>query len=468
VITLATGVLAALDVAHQHGIVHRDLKPENLFLVKDGPVKVLDFGLVKRLPVDGSGAPSGELRTETGALLGTLHYMAPEQVRGANIDGRTDVFALGAVLHECLRGTPAFAAETVVATLYRIMHDEPRPLAETAPAVPAWLSAFVERCLAKEPAERFSSASLAAQALAAARDGTAPDLWAARRATRPPAPPPAGYVQVEGVHVAHQTFGEGPGELLVAQGFVSNLEQLWDDPDSARFLQALDVFGPSVQQDPEKRRWWARWERMSASPRAAAALLALTEREDVRSELGLLRLPIVILHRTGDQAVPIEAGQYLARRIPGARLIELPGVDHIPMMGDVQRIIDEVAAAGAATAGTPLRPAPPVPTHVVLRRAERASEPAAFPDAAAALEHAMRVAAAEGTAVRAALHAEMRHGDPAPEVAERMLAQARPGEVLVTGVVRGLTVDAGWVYHDRGVHPVDTRRALRLFAVHHG
>ena len=151
-----------LAAAHEKGIVHRDLKPENLFVTKDGRVKVLDFGLAKltqpEAPAVEDATTVSRRGTETGAILGTIGYMAPEQVRGERADARADLFALGAVLHELVTGRRAFRGATFVETGHAILNDEPEPLETRSGDLPAGLEAVVRRCLEKNRGERFQSA----------------------------------------------------------------------------------------------------------------------------------------------------------------------------------------------------------------------------------------------------------------------------------------------------------------------
>jgi len=158
-----------LAKAHAAGIVHRDLKPENVMVTSDGFVKILDFGLVKLLsePSGGSerrfdsAAPtwpeSPSPQTAVGAILGTAGYMSPEQARGRAVDYRSDQFALGAILYEMASGREAFRRETPAQTIAAIIEDQPEPLAAANPTLPPPARWIIERCLAKEPAERYAS-----------------------------------------------------------------------------------------------------------------------------------------------------------------------------------------------------------------------------------------------------------------------------------------------------------------------
>jgi TolB-like protein/tetratricopeptide (TPR) repeat protein len=160
-IAITTQIARGLEAAHTRGIVHRDLKPENVFVLNDGQIKILDFGLAKAAPTDRNGATTAEVPpggTAAGAVLGTAGYMSPEQVRGEAVDHRTDLFSLGCILYELIAGRRAFQGDSAIDTLHATLHADPPDVA-TLVAVPESLGRIVARCLEKQPTARFQSAA---------------------------------------------------------------------------------------------------------------------------------------------------------------------------------------------------------------------------------------------------------------------------------------------------------------------
>jgi serine/threonine protein kinase/tetratricopeptide (TPR) repeat protein len=157
--SVAVQLVSGLAAAHERGVVHRDLKPANVFLTRDGIVKILDFGLAKAVaPGAASESPTCGNDTLAGMMLGTVGYMAPEQVRGETADVRSDIFAVGAVLYELVSGQRAFAGDSTADTMSAVLKEEPPDLALRG-GIPAAFARIVRRCLDKDPRKRFQSAS---------------------------------------------------------------------------------------------------------------------------------------------------------------------------------------------------------------------------------------------------------------------------------------------------------------------
>ncbi|MGH9314654.1 MAG: protein kinase domain-containing protein, partial [Vicinamibacterales bacterium] len=147
-VEVAADICCGLEYAHARGLIHRDIKPANIFITKTGTLKILDFGLARLMTSELTGSHM---------MMGTLNYMAPEQIRGERIDHRADIFSVGVVLYELLSGRKAFAGDSFASTLFKILNEVPDPLLRIDPSLPPELVAIVERALAKPRDERYQN-----------------------------------------------------------------------------------------------------------------------------------------------------------------------------------------------------------------------------------------------------------------------------------------------------------------------
>jgi eukaryotic-like serine/threonine-protein kinase len=267
----------ALDYAHRHGVLHRDIKPENILLTEDGDTLVADFGVGRAI----GAADEDERLTEGGMIVGTPAYMSPEQAAGEReLDGRSDVYALGCVLYEMLAGEPPFVAPTPHALIIRRLTETPRPLAAVRDTVPRAVEAITTRALARAPADRFTTAGAMADALESARLAGRTDETVAVPPARPrrrwvgPAVLLAAALAAAGGLLLRSRSAE-PGTLdpsLVAVAPFDVLDPalaLWREGLVDLLSRNLDGAGPLRTVPPTTviRRWQGR-----ADPESAAEL----------------------------------------------------------------------------------------------------------------------------------------------------------------------------------------------------
>jgi eukaryotic-like serine/threonine-protein kinase len=274
-------LLEGVGAAHTAHVIHRDLKPDNIFLVKqaDGGdfVKLVDFGISK-FRDEGAVNGDGLALTQTGAMMGTPYYLAPEQANGSSpIDERTDLYALGVVLYECLTGNVPYSASGFNELLFRIVLDQPTSIRQLAPnADPAFVS-LVERAMHKKPAERFQSAAEMSRAFQAWANGVA-------------------YEAPRGVTGAHRALGAPAGSARFGNATVADGDHQTSNPALQTWSHSQLSEAASVHELPRNKTrygawlalgavlvcavWllvrWSRAEPVAATPASSASAASLT------------------------------------------------------------------------------------------------------------------------------------------------------------------------------------------------
>jgi serine/threonine-protein kinase len=245
-------VADGLAYAHEHGVVHRDIKPGNIMIMRDRRAKIMDFGIAR--------VRTSDIKTQTGAILGSPKYMSPEQVASQATDYRSDIFSLGVVLHEVAAGGPPFSAPTVTQLMQQIATAVPRPPSATNPSVPAMLDLIVAKALEKQPGARYQSAAELAKDLRACLA----DL-AGRKGARPAAdeatvaidaqPAPAAGLDVELDKTRGEAVKEGESAMsaisatLSGQGTYLSLSRRFDSTEA--FLRLAGPAGTGASGGPQ-------------------------------------------------------------------------------------------------------------------------------------------------------------------------------------------------------------------------
>jgi TolB-like protein/pimeloyl-ACP methyl ester carboxylesterase/Tfp pilus assembly protein PilF/predicted Ser/Thr protein kinase len=627
---VATQVASALATAHHAGIAHRDIKPENIMLRTDGIVKVLDFGLAKLVERKSTESEAATiLLTKEGVVMGTPHYMSPEQTRGLTVDARTDVWSLGVLLYEMIGGRVPFAGETPSDVIVSILEREPPPLARFTAETPDVLQSIVTEALQKNASERYQTISDFLTDLKNLKDDldleeklqTSGASCARRLASGVAVQrPQTRYAKSGEVNIAYQVIGRGPMDLVYVMGWVTNLDYFWEEPSYAQFLHrlasgsrlilfdkrgtglsdrvheselptleqrmddvrvvmdavgseratllgvseggpmsalfaatypdrtsALIMYGsyakriwspdypwaptpeerqeffdliaqgwggvvdaaimaPSRARDDHFKEWWATYLRRSASPGAALAFARMNTQIDITNILPSIRVPTLIIHRTGDRDANVGGARYMAEQIPGAKYVELPGNDHLPFVGNQGAILDEIEIFLGDIQSLPEldRVVATVlcfdlagttePTRFGTRRAsflERATKEiarfrgrvletrtnflASFDGPARAIRAACAIrdsAQRLGLMIKAGLHTgecdliDDKITGLALEASARVAEKAQAGEVLVSSTVKDLVAGSGIQFKDHGVRLLrGVEGKWRLFAV---
>ena len=310
---LAVPIADGLAAAHGDGIVHRDLKPENVMVTRGDVVKILDFGLARRVATglgSGSHLATATVGSEAGVVMGTVAYMSPEQARGDALDYRSDQFSFGAMLYEMATGVRAFGRETAPEIMTAILRADPEPISSRNPKIPVPLRWVVERCLAKDPDGRYASTRDLAREIRSVRDHLS-DLVTTGEAAPARKAAPAGLILAAGALVVGALVG------------VLAVRTLWKTPVvSPRFRQVTfnqaGIMGGRFGPDPKTILFTAQ---LPAPKKDGSPSFEIFETRIGSPEPRALGLPgaaLMDVSRTGELAILLnpsekEGGGTLAR-----------------------------------------------------------------------------------------------------------------------------------------------------------
>jgi serine/threonine protein kinase/TolB-like protein/Tfp pilus assembly protein PilF/alpha-beta hydrolase superfamily lysophospholipase len=308
---VAMQVTSALATAHQAGIVHRDIKPENIIVRQDGLIKVLDFGLAKLIEQKQDDSEAATLvKTKQGMVMGTAHYMSPEQARGLDVDARTDLFSLGVVLYEMVTGRVPFEGETMTDVLAGILRGEAPPLNESVPAVPTALQSIVTKSLCKVREERYQAAKELLSDLKNVKQRLEFEAELATSVSPEPRDESIPQEQLQqqiqfctttdGVRIAYAKVGQGP-PLLKAANWLNHLEFDWRSPIWRPLLEEFARDHLLVRYD-ERGNGLSDWNIENFSFEAMVRDL-----EAVVDAVGLDRFPILGISQGGPVAIAYAA-----------------------------------------------------------------------------------------------------------------------------------------------------------------
>ncbi|WP_412069603.1 protein kinase domain-containing protein [Rubrivirga sp. IMCC43871] len=350
---LAAQVARGLHRAHQAGIVHRDVKPGNVMVTPEGQAKLVDFGVARI---------GDSMLTQTGASIGTVSYMSPEQTRGEAVDARTDQWALGVMLHEMLTGERPFRGGYDQAVVYAILHEEPPPMGDA----PAPLAAVVARCLQKNPADRYPDADALADALDAARKGRE-ERGPAVPATRPTgrarlgwAAGGAGALVLAVVAMLAWPAADDPDAVATASGLqqvaVLPFANVGGDPANQAFIDGLAYTVGATLTEMEQFS-----DRISVLPTDDARAQETRTLGEAAQALGADVIVSGSVQRTPERVrLTIEVYDAASDRLLGSRVLDKTGTDLLAIQDSVvldlasllELELNEAARTALAAGGT--------------------------------------------------------------------------------------------------------------------